>query len=238
MEHFFGEYQAFLQQVKPLSEEEILFLLLSRYAASSGASVYTEIRHGNDTHVFDSNVSEPLVRKKNPCLIRAYLFQYTDSVEEHLVNGCGVVHSEISLGTPQEALVPLRTPPLDVPLHDRHVSIQTTHGVEFTGSVTLNFPTIHANDRPHGKITSHSPTPQAYDTQQHTTTSRINLAIDWAQIPEELQPPAFYIHRCHHRGIEQVDEGMELPFGFPELVQHFHHTPSNVCLHRDVTFQN
>ncbi|ENI00455.1 hypothetical protein COCC4DRAFT_75720 [Bipolaris maydis ATCC 48331] len=214
VEHFIDEYQAFLRQIKPLNEEDILFLLLSRYATTSGASVYTEIRHKNDVHVFDTDVSEPL---------------HTDSVVEHLMNGSGVIHSEMSLQDPQNAPASLKMPLPAVPLHDHHASTtQTSHGVEFAGSINLNFPAILANDRPHEDIMSLSLTPPVYDSLPHANASGLDRAIDWGQIPEKFQPPMFHVHRCHHRGMERVDEDIELPFGFPELVQHFHNTPTNI----------
>jgi hypothetical protein len=47
----------------PLHEQDVLFLLLSRYAQASQADVYMEIRRPGDFHVYDSTILEPLVSK-------------------------------------------------------------------------------------------------------------------------------------------------------------------------------
>ncbi|EUC27548.1 hypothetical protein COCCADRAFT_30994 [Bipolaris zeicola 26-R-13] len=209
VERFIEEYQSFVQQIRPLSEEDILFLILSRYATSSGASVYTEIRHDDDVNVFDSKVTEPL---------------HTDSAEGYLVHGSGVVHSELALRAAEEAPVSLKTPPQGLLLHDQASITRTCYGAEFGGSVTLNFPAIRANDEPYKDTMGSSSSPPVFENSHPTNVSH----IDWAQIPEKLQPPMFRVHRCHHRGIARFDEEIELPFGFPEVVQHFHDTPSTV----------
>ena len=203
-----------------------MFLILSRYATSSGASVYTEIRHDDDINIFDSNVTEPLVRANNSRWMYAYLFQHTDSAEGYLVHGSGVVHSELALRAAEEAPVSLKTPPQGLLLYDQASTTQTCYGAEFGGSVTLNFPAIRANDESYKDTMGSSWSPPVFENSHPTNISH----IDWAQIPEKLQPPMFRVHRCHHRGTARFDEEIELPFGFPEVVQHFHDTPSTVCL--------
>lgn len=53
---------------------------------------------------------------------------------------------------------------------------------------------------------------------------------NWSQLPEKFQPPNFRVHSCHHRGIELSPEfdPSELPFGFPEVVQHIRESASHV----------
>src|SRR4051812_23218903 len=55
------EYQNVLHTVKPLNEEDILFLLLSRYSRLSGACVYVEIKRPGEVQIFDLAIVEPLV---------------------------------------------------------------------------------------------------------------------------------------------------------------------------------
>jgi len=59
--HLICEYQACLENIKPLREEDVLFLLLSLYARSTGAGVYLEIRKSTDLQVYDSDLAEPAV---------------------------------------------------------------------------------------------------------------------------------------------------------------------------------
>ena len=95
----------------------------------------------------------------------------------------------MSLRDPRNAPASPKVPPPGVPLHDHHASItQTSHGVEFAGSITLNFPAILANDRPHGDIMSLNLTPPVYDSLPQADASGLDRAIDWAQIPEKFQP--------------------------------------------------
>lgn len=61
LERLVCAYQEILPQVAPLDEEEVLFLLLKRYAQSSGADVYVEIKRPRDVQVFDSTIPEPPV---------------------------------------------------------------------------------------------------------------------------------------------------------------------------------
>jgi hypothetical protein len=56
------EYQACLRDIQPLQEEDILYLLLDRFAQASEAGVYLEIRRQGDVQVYDSDMSEPQVR--------------------------------------------------------------------------------------------------------------------------------------------------------------------------------
>jgi hypothetical protein len=57
------EYRDILNRIKPLQEEEVLFLLLSRYAQASGTDVYLEMRRPENVQIYDSSISEPLVRE-------------------------------------------------------------------------------------------------------------------------------------------------------------------------------
>lgn len=61
MGHLICEYQACLEKIQPLQEEDVLFLLLSRYARSTGFGVYVEVSKSTDVQVYDSNLTEPPV---------------------------------------------------------------------------------------------------------------------------------------------------------------------------------
>lgn len=47
--------------MRPLQEEDLLFLLLRRFADTSEADVYAEIRRPHDVQIYDSTIQEPLV---------------------------------------------------------------------------------------------------------------------------------------------------------------------------------
>jgi hypothetical protein len=66
------EYKDKLDRIQPLQEEEVLFLLLSRYAQASGTEVYLEIRRPGDVQVYDSSISNPLVKRKTVTAILHY----------------------------------------------------------------------------------------------------------------------------------------------------------------------
>jgi hypothetical protein len=55
------EYRDSLSRIKPLQEEEVLFLLLSQYAQTSGFGVYMEIRQPTEVQVYDSSICIPSV---------------------------------------------------------------------------------------------------------------------------------------------------------------------------------
>jgi hypothetical protein len=59
--NFLKEYQNCIDQISPLREEDLLFLLLRRFAESSNATVYAEFRRSEDLQVYDSTLHEPLV---------------------------------------------------------------------------------------------------------------------------------------------------------------------------------
>jgi hypothetical protein len=61
------EYQACLLKITPLQEEDILYLLLDRFAQSTGAGVYLEIRRAEEIQVYDSAISEPHVSPLMSC---------------------------------------------------------------------------------------------------------------------------------------------------------------------------
>jgi hypothetical protein len=54
-------YQHCIDQMSPLTEEDILFVLLRRFSDSSNASVYAEIRTPNNIQIYDSTIEEPMV---------------------------------------------------------------------------------------------------------------------------------------------------------------------------------
>jgi hypothetical protein len=66
------EYKDKLDRIQPLQEEEVLFLLLSRYAQASGTEVYLEIRRPGDVQVYDSSIPNPLVKRKTVTAILHY----------------------------------------------------------------------------------------------------------------------------------------------------------------------
>jgi hypothetical protein len=55
------KFQDCISEISPLKEEDLLFLLLRRFAHSSNATVYAEIRRPEDVQVYDSAIEEPLV---------------------------------------------------------------------------------------------------------------------------------------------------------------------------------
>lgn len=69
IEKLICEYHACLNKIKPLHEEHVLFLLLSRFAQSTGVGVYLEIKRPDDIQVYDSELSEPRVSVRNECLM-------------------------------------------------------------------------------------------------------------------------------------------------------------------------
>ncbi|KAF1840093.1 uncharacterized protein K460DRAFT_322426, partial [Cucurbitaria berberidis CBS 394.84] len=211
IERLICEYQESLRKIKPLHEEDVLFLLLGRFSQSSGASVYMEVRRPGDVQVYDSTISEP---------------SYTAAMQEHLVHASGVINAEYSLP-------PAREPsqidsPRGNPLEQTYyVPIpQTPSDTEIECSVTMNFPEmVHSN--PHQpEYTDPSDTPPMYMDVHNNLVAPTN---DWAVLPEKLQPPVFRVHRCHHRCVERggEDDAFELPFGFPEVVHHIYEAPEN-----------
>jgi hypothetical protein len=60
--HLICKCQSCLEKIKPLQEEDILFLLLDRYVKSTGNGVYIKIKQPPDIQVYDSDVKEPMVR--------------------------------------------------------------------------------------------------------------------------------------------------------------------------------
>jgi hypothetical protein len=55
------EYQACLLKIKPLQEEDFLYLLLNRYAQSTGVGVYLKIRRPTEVQIYYSDIPEPHV---------------------------------------------------------------------------------------------------------------------------------------------------------------------------------
>ena len=51
------------REIRPLSEEDLLFLLLSRFAEQSGSIVYAEIQRSQQIQIYDSTIAEPLVSR-------------------------------------------------------------------------------------------------------------------------------------------------------------------------------
>jgi hypothetical protein len=55
------EYHACLLKIKPMQEQDIIYLLLHRFAQSTGAGVYLEIRTPKEVQIYDSEIPEPQV---------------------------------------------------------------------------------------------------------------------------------------------------------------------------------
>ena len=55
------KFQDCINEMGPLQEEDLLFLLLRRFADSSDATVYAEIRRSEELQIYDSTIQEPLV---------------------------------------------------------------------------------------------------------------------------------------------------------------------------------
>ena len=87
-------------------------------------------------------------------------------------------------------------------------------------SVTINFPSPVCADLPE-EVTS-LPSDNPPDYLHSSEWTEIWPDHDWAELPQNLQPPSFRVHRCHHVGVERggEDDAFELPLGFPELIKH------------------
>ncbi|KAH8714090.1 hypothetical protein GQ44DRAFT_776090 [Phaeosphaeriaceae sp. PMI808] len=85
--NFLTEYQTYSSTMHPLSGENLLFLLLHRFAETSGATVYTKIRRSEDVQVYDSIIAAP---------------SEAVSLETYLSHDLGVVHAELTLDYMQD----------------------------------------------------------------------------------------------------------------------------------------
>jgi hypothetical protein len=201
------EYQACLQEIQPLQEEDVLCLLLDRFAQISAASVYLEIRRPREVQIYDSEISEPQVRhqKFRLPIVELTIEKHITMMEEYMAQGSGSLHVELST-----------TSTYSKPLDGTVVS-----------AISLNFP--------HMRLYSSFDSPPAYSLPtlvQLPEKDTLAPVPDCQVLPGKLQPPTFRVHRCHHPGVEQNSGGnekFELPLGFPEVVQHVQDTPQHVC---------
>ncbi|CAG5148255.1 uncharacterized protein ALTATR162_LOCUS2174 [Alternaria atra] len=203
-----------LHTIKLLNEEDVLFLLLSRYSRSSGACVYVEIKRPGEVQIFDSAIVEP---------------SHMSSIQEHMVCAPGIITAEFHEPSFKSNLTEI--PYIPVP--------QTPSAAEFGCSVTINFPEmLIVAPAATSASTANTDCPPTYrDTR--TGSDQVVPVNNRGFLPAKLQPPAFRVHRCHHRGVERggEQETFELPFGFPEVIQHMHSVPPH-CYHIGFHIQN
>jgi hypothetical protein len=146
-------------------------------------------------------------------------YKHTARMQDHLTYGSGVVNAQFPLDSviTDSGYIPISQTPLSAPIQS---------------AVTVNFPDIElvnpTDTLPTMKVVDGPP---AYSNQP-CKADVIASVTNWGVLPKKLQPPAFHVHRCHHAGVEQADEGevFELPTGFPEAVQHICEIPERVCI--------
>lgn len=156
-------------------------------------------------------------------------------MQEYIAYGAGVLNAEVQIDTP-----------LDLSSTNQNYSSsesalyspipQTPPPPEVECAVTINFPDMHlvgpSRELSYGLITNNPPAYpdlRTYEERQYVVLAP-HTDVNCSQVPEKLQPPAFRVHRCHHPGVESGGEGdaFELPFGFPEAIQHIHELPDHV----------
>ncbi|KAF1830838.1 hypothetical protein BDW02DRAFT_80934 [Decorospora gaudefroyi] len=107
------EYQSCLKKIRPLQEEDVLLLLLSRYAKATGSG---------DLQVYDSDLAEP---------------DHTSTMQEALDFDSGVVNARVSMGAERHS----RMAPDDDEFP--YEPIPQTPSLDATKStVTVNFPDL------------------------------------------------------------------------------------------------
>ncbi|KZM26580.1 hypothetical protein ST47_g2213 [Ascochyta rabiei] len=195
-----------ISEMSPLQEEDLLFLLLRRFADSSDATVYAEIRRSEDVQIYDSTIQEPLESM---------------IVEGSLSHDTSVIHADLHTNYAELQQEHLADEPAYTPLP------QTPSEVDVTCAVTVNFPATMPIELSDGLNLCPDSPPEYTDSSEWT---EILPEHDWTQLPAKFQPPSFRIHRCHHRGVERggEDDAFELPLGFPEILQHMEETCDDV----------
>lgn len=219
------KFQDCISKISPLQEEDLLFLLLRRFADSSNVAVYAEIRRPEDIQVYDSTIQEPLVGQPMQGHCHGFNIGSQESMilEGSLSHDTSVIHANLDMNYPKpgEERSPVDTAYTMLP--------QTPSEVHTTCAVTVNFPATFSieNETVHGLELLPASPPEYTGPSEWT---EISPEHDWAQLPFEFQPPSFRIHRCHHSGVERggEDEAFELPLGFPEVVQHVEEACSDV----------
>ncbi|OWY53295.1 hypothetical protein AALT_g11514 [Alternaria alternata] len=196
IERLIHEYQNVLHTIEPLNEEDVLFLLLSRYSQSSGACVYMEIKRPGEVQIFDSAIVEP---------------PHMSSIQEHMACAPGMITAELHEPLLEDSMT-------DVPYNPVP---QTPSAAEFDFAVSINFPEM--------LMVTPTATPESTTTTDDPPTYTDTPTAGGGFLPAKLQPPAFSVHRCHHRGMDRrgEEDAFELPFGFPEVIQHLHTIPSH-----------
>ncbi|UPX14875.1 uncharacterized protein EKO05_0005346 [Ascochyta rabiei] len=201
-----NSFQNCISEMSPLQEEDLLFLLLRRFADSSDATVYAEIRRSEDVQIYDSTIQEPLESM---------------IVEGSLSHDTSVIHADLHTNYAELQQEHLADEPAYTPLP------QTPSEVDVTCAVTVNFPATMPIELSDGLNLCPDSPPEYTDSSEWT---EILPEHDWTQLPAKFQPPSFRIHRCHHRGVERggEDDAFELPLGFPEILQHMEETCDDV----------
>jgi hypothetical protein len=152
----------------------------------------------------------------------AKYIQHMSSIQEHMVCAPGIITAEFHEPSFESSLTEI--PYIPVP--------QMPSAAEFGCSVAINFPEmLIVAPAATSAFTANTDCPPTYrDTR--TGSDQVVPVNNRGFLPAKLQPPAFRVHRCHHRGVERggEQETFELPFGFPEVIQHMHSVPSNVGL--------
>lgn len=216
------KYQNCISEISPLEEEDLLFLLLRRFANSSGATVYVEIKRSGDLQIYDSTIQEPLVGW--PKLLHNSVdakLQESMILEGSLSHDTNVIHADLSMDYSKPREVRSSDEAAYTPLP------QTPSAVDTTCTVTVNFPAVMSTE-PTDDLDP--PINSAPEYSSPAEGTGIWQEHDWTQLPVKFQPPSFRIHRCHHEGVERggEDEAFELPLGFPETVQHMEEACSEV----------
>ena len=218
------KFQDCINEMGPLQEEDLLFLLLRRFADSSDATVYAEIRRSEEFQIYDSTIQEPLVGRPKHLYRNSVDVEWQESMtlEGSLSHDTSVVHADLTMNysEPQE----------EHSLDETAYSLlpQTPSEVDAICAVTVNFPATMPIEPPNSLGVSPDSPPE-YSSPSDWT--EIWPEHDWNQLPFKFQPPSFRIHRCHHRGVERggEDDAFELPLGFPEIMHHIDEAYNDVC---------
>jgi hypothetical protein len=101
-----------------------------------------------------------------------------------------------------------------------HIEASELAVADLNCTVTLNFPDM--------QLVSLAYVPSILD--DIPAYSDLPLVSQGPFLLEKLQPPLFWVHRCHHASVEHGDDAnaIELPTGFLEAVQHISEMPSHV----------
>jgi hypothetical protein len=134
------------------------------------------------------------------------------SIQEHMACAPGMITAELHEPLLEDSIT-------DVPYNPVP---QTPSAADFDCAVSINFPEM--------LMVTPTATPESTTTTDDPPTYTDTQTAGGGFLPAKLQPPAFSVHRCHHRGMDRrgEEDAFELPFGFPEVIQHLHTIPSHV----------